>query len=1121
MQSNSNQQDLENNETQTINQKGEKRSNKTIIEEDGQQTKYKEKDKNQILKLAIEDYVDELNQNNKEDNQIYSSLRQTSLSNQCSNSPQNLLSSNFNYDLNTSIDYFAENGYDNIPEYIEKRQSSSRLFINSKIMNLSKIRPEDSKSKLLMKGLNSSYCKSQTQSQTIQQDKTNWGIVMQANIIKKYYTKMKQQTMESNFHRLTEYHFNLIKDNTHLTGCGFYLISRLDSEKGYRTWITVYNENNQTWLEQYINSLYFSVITMITVGYGDIVPISKNEKVYVLIVTLLSSAMFGYSVNTIGQIFSEIERKNAKFKQQKYDLTNYMRTRQISTPIQRRVFKYLDFLKFKEEEAPEKFTNILNMMSSQLRNEVKIDFYGRILGEQKIFYANFSKEFLRELSLSMREIIFGPGEIVYQQGEGKNLNFYYILKGEMQSVYKGQNQQLQEQYILQNLQVGQIFGQREFFSQEKRKENMQSLTKSYLLYLKYSDFQQIIQSYPTDYDSQFTDGQYSSEEDVIGENEQSLELYLQSPEKEIKIEDTDNLNSIEENFQEEFPENIEIINKIQTKLYKQYSFNEMQIKNLQKLQNSQLNMKGEAENDIKLNVSKSQIINRQKNNSQDIKKYRNSLKQKQAYRQSKVSLMYSNENMKNIIKDLQQINEKQQQKKGFLEMLEKIKKSQQILQISNSSSSVLSMGDITSSQSDSNTSNTSESSLSYQSQKKQYGQQNIQQQNDLQNKIQKVEINDRKIQTKQTKDNIDFINSNSFSNSENYESSESSSLQENSISFMEKSLQNQNLEQVIELNELGCDMENEDKINNNSQQNQIQQKKQKKNSNFQQLLFKNQGYTIKLIKRISQMVPGMQVNLQDEKQKQNQDFYSEQFKNKNDNQNNLKLKENYQNDQKFDSYNRQLSKFAQNLQQNERVKIKTDIDKDQNTNHNNSQQSQGLLNPFCSFSNNNKQQIYAEQNINKEQENQRNFQEKIWLKDLIETKFNDIIGLWSQDLNKNKLFLQQEIQKQSQDLKNFYNNTKFPKSQIQSNTNIQYLDNNNNSYIQSYQPASRQQVLELQLEKLDFQNDEVVKGLKKYEFFIKDFDMMKIFKQYFNHNNYDLFRIGRILPTTLIIQTTL
>lgn len=34
---------------------------------------------------------------------------------------------------------------------------------------------------------------------------------------------------------------------------------------------------------------------MITVGYGDIVPISKNEKVYVLIVTLLSSAMFGYS----------------------------------------------------------------------------------------------------------------------------------------------------------------------------------------------------------------------------------------------------------------------------------------------------------------------------------------------------------------------------------------------------------------------------------------------------------------------------------------------------------------------------------------------------------------------------------------------------------------------------------------------------------------------------------------------------------------------------------------------------------------------------------------------------------------------------------------------------------
>lgn len=42
---------------------------------------------------------------------------------------------------------------------------------------------------------------------------------------------------------------------------------------------------------------------MITVGYGDIVPQTNIERVYVILMTLISAAVFGYSVNTIGAIF--------------------------------------------------------------------------------------------------------------------------------------------------------------------------------------------------------------------------------------------------------------------------------------------------------------------------------------------------------------------------------------------------------------------------------------------------------------------------------------------------------------------------------------------------------------------------------------------------------------------------------------------------------------------------------------------------------------------------------------------------------------------------------------------------------------------------------------------------
>lgn len=48
---------------------------------------------------------------------------------------------------------------------------------------------------------------------------------------------------------------------------------------------------------------YFSFITMITVGYGDLNPVSINERVFVIIITVISCGVFGYAINAIGSIF--------------------------------------------------------------------------------------------------------------------------------------------------------------------------------------------------------------------------------------------------------------------------------------------------------------------------------------------------------------------------------------------------------------------------------------------------------------------------------------------------------------------------------------------------------------------------------------------------------------------------------------------------------------------------------------------------------------------------------------------------------------------------------------------------------------------------------------------------
>lgn len=43
---------------------------------------------------------------------------------------------------------------------------------------------------------------------------------------------------------------------------------------------------------------------MITVGYGDIVPININEKIFGMFTMLLACGVFAYTMNTIATVLS-------------------------------------------------------------------------------------------------------------------------------------------------------------------------------------------------------------------------------------------------------------------------------------------------------------------------------------------------------------------------------------------------------------------------------------------------------------------------------------------------------------------------------------------------------------------------------------------------------------------------------------------------------------------------------------------------------------------------------------------------------------------------------------------------------------------------------------------------
>ena len=53
--------------------------------------------------------------------------------------------------------------------------------------------------------------------------------------------------------------------------------------------------------------MFFAVTTMLTVGYGDIVPGNKFEKMFSIFSILITCCVFAYTMNVVGNVLDTLD----------------------------------------------------------------------------------------------------------------------------------------------------------------------------------------------------------------------------------------------------------------------------------------------------------------------------------------------------------------------------------------------------------------------------------------------------------------------------------------------------------------------------------------------------------------------------------------------------------------------------------------------------------------------------------------------------------------------------------------------------------------------------------------------------------------------------------------------
>lgn len=101
----------------------------------------------------------------------------------------------------------------------------------------------------------------------------------------------------------------------HICCCGWHFLAVLEISHGEtNTWLDLLGIRDDPTQIKYVNSLYYSIVTMVTVGYGDITPQNTVEKIFSIVYIGMACGIFAYGVSEVGNILKDMYKTEDDFK---------------------------------------------------------------------------------------------------------------------------------------------------------------------------------------------------------------------------------------------------------------------------------------------------------------------------------------------------------------------------------------------------------------------------------------------------------------------------------------------------------------------------------------------------------------------------------------------------------------------------------------------------------------------------------------------------------------------------------------------------------------------------------------------------------------------------------------
>ena len=252
------------------------------------------------------------------------------------------------------------------------------------------------------------------------------------------------------------------------------------------SWATRAGISDSGAMAQYIRSVYWTITTMTTVGYGDITPARNAEYVLSAIIMLMGASLYAFIIGSIASLLGSIQAAKNSHWERIDSVTEFLRQRQVPAEIDAKVRNYYEYV-WEHDRGINK-NDMLNDLPGPLRLEILLHLASNILETVPLF-KNCSPILRDELLISLESKTFTPGSNIAGEGEmGRSV--YFIVEGDVE-IISAENQK-----SWGTLGEGDYFGFMSMVLGERRTATTKAIGFCDLLILDRENFDRIKVEFP-------------------------------------------------------------------------------------------------------------------------------------------------------------------------------------------------------------------------------------------------------------------------------------------------------------------------------------------------------------------------------------------------------------------------------------------------------------------------------------------------------------------------------------------------------------------------------------------------------------------------------------------------